>query len=55
MVGDKTREYWQIKIRKPLILRTPGPGITRPGFCLLTPIAKQIRSLKQGKTSQLRC
>lgn len=49
MAGVKTREYWQTRIRKPLILRKPGPGITRPGFCIFTPIAKQIRALKQER------
>jgi len=32
MVGDKTREYWRIKIRKPLILHTPGPGDNPAGL-----------------------
>jgi hypothetical protein len=53
MVGVKTREYWQTKIRKSLILHKPGPGITGPGLCMLTPNAKQIRSLKQDKSGQL--
>ena len=54
MAGVETREYWQTKIRKSLILHKPGPGITEPGFfIILTPIAKQIRSLKQKKTGQL--
>jgi hypothetical protein len=26
MAGGKTREYWQTKIRKPLILQKPGTG-----------------------------